>query len=153
MKGLTAGLGAMLLAVGAASPAPAATSKPDPLETTVIAMERASWVAWQGHDGAFFDRFLSDDHVEVGIGGPGDKASVVAGVAKGGCKVASYAVDHFTFTRFSADSALLTYRAAQDTTCGGAAVPSPVWASSFFVKRHGRWQNVVYVHTPIPKKG
>ncbi len=60
---------------------------------------------------------------------------------------------HFAFTRFSADSALLTYRAQQDTLCGGVAVPSPVWASSFFVKRNGRWQNVLYVHTPIPKKG
>ena len=68
MKGLIAGLGAMVLAVGVASAAPAAAPKPDPLEATLIALERASWVAWQGHDGAFFDRFLSDDHVEVGIG-------------------------------------------------------------------------------------
>ncbi len=151
MKALTAAACALLLA-GPASPALAAP-KADPLEAELIALEKASWVAWQGHDGKFFDRFLSADHVEVGVGGPGDKASVVSGVAGGGCTVASYTVDHFTFTRFSADSALITYRAAQDTKCGVAAVPSPVWASSFFVKRDGRWQNAAYVHTPIPKKG
>ena len=149
MSGVTAVLGALAMA-GLAAPALAAPS-PEPLEAKLIAMEQASWVAWQGHDGKFFDRFLSDDHVEVGIGGPGDKKGVVAGVAGGGCTVASYAVDHFSFTRFSPDSALLTYRATQDTKCGGAPVPSPVWASSFFVKRNGRWQNVLYVHTPIPK--
>ena len=156
MNGLTTAACTLLLA-GLASPALAAPApgapKADPLEAELIAMETASWVAWQAHDGKFFDRFLSADHVEVGVGGPGDKAGVVAGVAGGGCTVASYVVDRFTFTRFSADSALLTYRAAQDTRCGGAAVPSPVWASSLFVKRDGRWQNAVYVHTPIPKKG
>lgn len=136
-----------LLAAGPAICAP----KSDPLAEQLIAMEKQSWVAWQGHDGKFFDQFLSADHVEVGAGGPGDKAGVVAGVAGGACTVASYAIDHFKVTRFSADSALLTYRAQQDTRCGGAAVPSPVWATSVFVRRHGRWQNAVYVHTPIPQ--
>lgn len=145
---------AALMVLGAGASAQAlAQAKADPLEAQLVALEKQSWVAWQGHDGKFFDRFLSADHVEVGVGGPGDKASVVAGVAGNGCTVASYAVDHFAFTRFSPDSALLTYRAQQDTLCGGPPVPSPVWASSFFVKRNGRWQNVLYVHTPIPKKG
>jgi len=152
MKTRSLGPAAAALLILWASGAQAA-AKTDPLAAQLIALEKQSWVAWQGHDGTFFDRFLSADHVEVGIGGPGDKAGVVAGVAGGGCTVASYVVDHFTFTRFSPDSALLTYRAQQDTSCGGVAVPSPVWASSFFVKRNGRWQNAAYVHTPIPKKG
>jgi len=118
------------------------------LEADLIAMEKASWVAWQGHDAAFFERFLSDDHVEMQPG-PAGKAPVVAGV-KAGCVVKSYAVDSFKLTRFSADTALLTYRAAQDTTCGTAHVPSPVWATSLFIRRDGRWQNALYVHTPAP---
>ena len=62
--------------------------------------------------------------------------------------MASYKVDHFQVTRFSADMAVLTYRAEQDTTCGKAKVPSPVWATSVFVRRHGEWRNAVYVHSP-----
>jgi len=27
-------------------------------------------------------------------------------------------------------------------------VPSPVWATSVYAKRNGRWMNVVYEHTP-----
>ena len=128
----------------------ALAAAPDPLAATLIALERQSWVAWQGHDGKFFDGFLSDDHVEMTPGGPTSKAVVVAGVAGGGCTVASYAVDHFTVTRLAPDTALLTYRAAQDTSCGGAKVPSPVWATSLFVRKAGHWRNALYVHTAIP---
>jgi hypothetical protein len=127
----------------------AARAQPS-LEAELIALEKQSWVAWQGHDSGFFDRFLTADHVEMQGNGPAGKAPVVAGV-KAGCVVRSYAVDHFKLTQFSADTALLTYRAEQDTTCGAAKVPSPVWATSLFVKREGRWQNALYVHTPAPK--
>ena len=121
------------------------------LEDTLIGLEKRSWVAWQGHDAAFFERFLSADHVEIQPNGEGSKAGVVAGV-KAGCTVASYAIDHFKVTRFSADTALLTYRAEQDTACGGHPVPSPVWATSLFVKRDGRWQNALYAHVPAARR-
>jgi hypothetical protein len=123
----------------------AATS--DSLEQTLTAIERQSWVAWQHHDGNFFQHFLSDDHVEVGTTGIATKAQVVAFVGSGACTVKSYAVDHFHATRFDANTALLTYRAEQETTCGKNAVPSPTWVSSLFVRRHGKWVNALYQHT------
>ncbi|MFL5297841.1 MAG: nuclear transport factor 2 family protein [Phenylobacterium sp.] len=135
-----------------AGPAARAVSAADPkLEAELIALEKQSWVAWQGHDGGFFDRFLTADHVEMQGNGPAGKAGVVGSVANGGCTVKSYMVDRFQVTQFSADTALLTYRAEQDTTCGQGHVPSPVWATSLFVKRDGRWQNALYVHSPAVK--
>lgn len=123
----------------------------------LIALEKQSWVAWQRMDSKFWQRFLSDDHVELnGFIGATGKKQVIGGIASGECKVASYAVDHFTFRRFSPDTALLIYRAAQDTKCGAFKVPSPVWATSLYQLRGGRWQNVLYGHTPVlvppPKK-
>jgi hypothetical protein len=44
---------------------------------------------------------------------------------------------------------LVTYRAEQDTVCGTARVPSPVWATSLYVKRAGKWLNVLYQHAPV----
>jgi hypothetical protein len=41
--------------------------------------------------------------------------------------------------------------AAQDTTCKGIAVPSPVWATSLYIRRDGRWFNVLYQQTPTSK--
>jgi hypothetical protein len=139
MTYLACGLAAAAMLAGAAQAAS--------LDDQLIALEKQSWVAWQGHDQAFFNRFLSDDHVEMQGDGPTGKAGVVAGVG-GACTVRSYAVDRFKVTRFSADSALVTYRATQDTTCGAAKVPSPVWATSLFVRRDGRWRNALYVHSP-----
>ena len=137
----------LIAALAVVASAPAARAADDVLEQELIALEQQSWVAWQAHDAAFFERFLSADHVEMQGAGPAGKAAVVRGVA-GGCVVKSYKVDRFKLAHFSPDAALLTYRAEQDTTCGTAKVPSPVWATSLFVKRDGRWQNVLYVHSP-----
>jgi hypothetical protein len=121
------------------------------LKDTLVAMEKQSWEAWKNHDGKFFQEFLSDDHVELGFGGPQNKASVVAGVAGPVCSVKSYEVDHFELAVVDANTALLTYHAAQNTTCGGQPVPSPVWVSSLYVKRDGRWFNFFYQQTKTTK--
>jgi hypothetical protein len=122
------------------------------LEDTLVALEKQSWVAWQNRDGDFFQHFLSDDHVELGAGGPSGKSFVVKSVASKACVVASYSVDHFTLTRFDENTALLTYRAEQQTKCGTAMVPSPAWTASLYVKRGGRWQNAVYQQSVIQKQ-
>ena len=91
----------------------------------------------------------SNDHVEVHGYGIVGKAAVVEGVRSPACTVTSYSLGPFSVTAVSADSMLLTYRAEQDTLCGNARVPSPVWASSLYAKRSGRWVNVLYQHTPV----
>jgi hypothetical protein len=114
------------------------------LKDSLISLERQSWQAWQQRNGAFFQSFLSDDHVEVGFGGITRKAAVVAGVASPVCVVHSYNIDRFELTRLNPTTALLTYHAAQQTLCGGHPVPSPVWASSIYVRRGNHWLNAMY---------
>jgi hypothetical protein len=137
----------LLLAAAAAAPS---------TEQKLIDLETQSWAAWQKMDAGFWDRFLSDDHIEVsGYAGAVGKKAVIDGIRSRVCHVASYKVDHFTFHQLDPDTAVLVYRAEQDTTCGGIKVPSPVWATSVYQLRGGRWQNVVYEHTPVlapPKK-
>lgn len=117
------------------------------LKETLIDLEKQSWEAWKKRDGKFFQEFLSDDHVEVGFNGTATKPQIVAFVASPICTVKSYSVDKFQLTIFDAKTALLTYHATQDTTCNGAAVPSPVWVSSLFIKRGKRWLNSFYQQT------
>jgi len=121
------------------------------LKETLINLEKQSWEAWKKRDGKFFQDFLSDDHVEVGFGGVTNKATVVAGVASPVCVVKSYMVEKFELTMIDANTALLTYHAEQDTNCGGNAVPSPVWASSLYVRRGGHWLNAFYQQTQTRK--
>ena len=127
-------------------------SSENALKETLTNLEKQSWEAWKKRDGKFFQEFLSDDHVEVGFTGVTNKATVVAGVASPACVVKSYAVDNFKLTMFDAHTALLTYRAEQDTVCNGNPVPSPVWASSLYVKRGDRWVNAVYQQSQIPRR-
>jgi hypothetical protein len=145
MKALIISVGLILLFGSAALGDGRADDK-----ANLIALEKQSWVAWQNHDGKFFEKFLSDDHVEVGFGGPTDKATVVAGVAGPDCTVTSYSVDKFKVTMFNAETALVTYFADQDTICGGQKVPRPVWVSSLYLKRAGHWENALYQQSQAP---
>jgi hypothetical protein len=119
----------------------------DALKETLVKLEKQSWDAWKNRDGKFYQDFLSDDHVEVSFGGASNKSAVVDFVGSPVCVVKSYTVDHFELTLLDPKTALLTYHAAQDTTCGGKAVPSPVWVSSLYVKRGEHWQNALYQQT------
>jgi hypothetical protein len=121
------------------------------LQEELIRLEKQSWAAWQKHDGKFFETFLSDDHAEVGFGGLTSKGQVVDGVASGVCEVANYTLNHFELRMLRDDVALLTYYEAQETNCQGKAVPSPCWVSSLYMKRGGRWLNVLYQQTPTAK--
>ena len=129
------------------SPAPATLSSSD--ETLIRDLEAKSWIAWKSHDGGFFEQFLSDDHVEIHNYGIVGKAAVVDGVRSPSCVVKAYSLGPLSLTLVSADAVLVTYRAEQDTSCGAQKVPSPVWATSLYARRAGRWVNVMYQHTPI----
>jgi hypothetical protein len=131
---------------------PAAAPAQHPLLDSLVAVERKSWEAWQRRDSAFFQRVLSDDHVEVGAGGVTGKSSAVAGVGSPACVAASYAVDGFRLTLLNEQTAVLTYRAEQNTTCGGNPVPSPAWATSVYVRRGDRWLNAVFQQTPARRR-
>jgi hypothetical protein len=145
-------LPAIALGVAATSPfaadGPARTALASSDDAAIRDLEARSWVAWKSHDSGFFEQFLSDDHVEIHGYGVSGKAAVVDGVRSPACVVQAYSLGPLALTPVSADTVLVTYRAEQDTTCGTQKVPSPVWASSLYARRGGRWVNVLYQHTP-----
>ena len=96
------------------------------IKEQLIKLEKQSWEAWKNRDGKFFQDFLSDDHVEVGFGGVSNKAEIVSFVGSPVCTVKSYQLDQFELKMLDKNTALLTYREAQDTVCRNP-VPSPCW--------------------------
>lgn len=126
-----------------------AASEAAATQERLTSLERQSWVAWQSHDHDFFAQVLANDHVDVGTRGIADKPGVIAGVTSPACTVKSYALGDLKFTRLSADSAMIVYRAQQDTTCGSVRVPSPTWVTSVYVNRNGQWLNTSFQQTPI----
>ena len=140
-----------VLAFGTLTFGQAKNGSNDKLKETLVDLEKRSWEAWKDRDGKFYQDFLSDDHQELGAGGVSTKSEIVPFVGSNVCTVKSYSVDSFTLTVFDKNAALLTYHAVQDTSCGGSPVPSPVWISSLYVKREGKWLNALYQQTPTRK--
>jgi hypothetical protein len=133
-----------LAASGAQPKAPAS------LEAQLIARERASWVAWQKKDVAFWRRHLSADHVEIdGSGGPQDRNYVLKGVATRTCTVPRYKLGNFTFRRLGADAGMLVYKAEQEFVCGDKRIPNTGWVTSMYARRAGRWENVLFEHYAV----
>jgi len=48
----------------------------------------------------------------------------------------------------NSSTALLTYKGIADGTCAGTAIP-PVWASSIWVNRGGKWSAASHQETPV----
>jgi len=146
---------ALLLSIGASSLGAAEPSRPPRIspsdETSIRELETMSWAAWKSHDALFFERFLSDDHVDVHPYGIAGKSAVVEGVRSPTCVVESYSLGAFSLTAVSGDTVLVTYRAEQNTQCGGVAVPSPVWTTSLYARRGGRWLNILFQQTPVAR--
>ena len=139
-----------LIATTIALSAPTEADEQTALKEHLVSLEKQSWEAWKNRDGKFFQDFLSDDHVEVGFGGVATKAEIVSFVGSPVCQVKSYELDHFEMKMLDKNTALLTYREAQDTICH-KAVPSPCWVSSLYMKRGDRWLNVLYQQSQIEK--
>jgi hypothetical protein len=54
------------------------------------------------------------------------------------CDIKSFTLSDWKLTMVDANAAMLTYKGVADGTCSGQPVP-PVWASSLWVMRQGKW--------------
>lgn len=114
----------------------------------LIGLERQAWEAWKNKNGGYFQTFLSDDSIGVGAQGIARKAQIVSGISGSPCDIKGYTLDNFDLVMLDRDAAILTFKATQEATCGGVAEPSPVWASTVYVKRGGKWQAAFHQETP-----
>jgi hypothetical protein len=132
-----------------ASPSP----KPKPAMTKqqmlkkLSAAETKLWEAWKNHDMKPFKAMLAADGIMVGDMGTANKTETLKQL-ESPCDVKSYGLSDWKLTMINAGAALLTYKATQDASCGGTALPPAVWASSVWVSRGGKWINLSHQETP-----
>jgi len=115
-------------------------NKNSDVEQKLTNSEKQLWEAWKNKDAAPFKQYLTDDSIMVdqtGIVHGKDKA--LDGMAKMPCDVNSYTLGDTKVDWLDKDTALLTYKAESDATCGGQKVPPSVYASSIWVKKGGKW--------------
>lgn len=138
-----------LLAFGTFGLAQAAKGKNSDVEQKLTSSEKQLWEAWKNKDSAPFKQNLTDDSVMIdttGIVQGKDKA--VDSLTKTPCEVNSYSLGETKVAWLDKDTALLTYKADADATCGGQKVPPSVYAASIWVKKGGKWQAAFHQETP-----
>ena len=131
---------------GAKSPTPRkAANQNESIKNEIIALEKQAWESWKNKDIDFFKTLLAEDAISVNSGGVFDKPQILEFYAS--CEVKSYSLDDFKFRMLDKNSALITFKAKQNANCDGEKNPSNVRVSSVYVKRNGKWQNMLYMET------
>lgn len=145
-------LAAMLLlalaSISFAQDTPQATPSPKPkpkprmskaqIQNKLSAAEKKLWDAWKNKDAKPFKSALSADFVMIEETGVSGKDGVVKEITSMPCEVKSYELSDWKLTMINSGTALITYKGKANGTCAGTAIP-PVWASSVWVSRGGKW--------------
>lgn len=148
-KSLTSLAAAFLLLVVSA-PLAAADPKAD-LKADLLAREKQSWKDWADKKGDAFRASAVDDYVQVVAGfGPSTGREAVAKAIEGhDCMMKSFEFTGVTLRQPAPSVAILNYTATQDTSCGTAALPKKVFATSMWILKDGKWLSYSYQETPI----
>jgi hypothetical protein len=118
-------------------------------EQKVIELEKQLWEAWKNKNGEPFRQNLTDDFVAVtGSGVEVGKSKTVDDVTTTQCDVKSYSLSDNRVAWIDKDTALLTYKADEDATCGGQKLPATTYASSVWQRKGGKWMAVFHQETP-----
>ena len=143
-KGLSLVAVAVLLLIPIQSPLAA-----EDLQSTLVSIEESLWEAWKKGDAAPFKTHLTEDSMMITTGGVSSKEQAIKDITSGQCKVTSYSLSDMKVRTVTSDTAILTYKAAQDAICEGNKIPAEVYASSVYVKQGGKWLAASYQETPI----
>lgn len=118
------------------------------VEAEIVALEKRAYEAWKNKDKRFFEEHMSDDGQFLDPDGGGGKAQYVRAIIDNNCTVNGYALDKTKVTMLNQDAALLTYRYTYDIVCGGKPEAGPLWASTIYVRRGGKW--LIAFHQELP---
>ena len=146
-------LASAAFAQDATKPTPEASPKPKPamskaqIQRSLVATEKKLWEAWKNKDPKPFKAWVAADAIGVSDQGTQNKTALLKEIAAGGCEIKSFALSEFKLTMIDGNAAVLTYKGTADGTCGGEQF-KPVWASSTFVERGGKWLTIAHQETP-----
>lgn len=140
---------ALMLVVMAATVALGQMKGDNSVEAEIVAFEKRAFEAWKNKDKKFFEEHMWGDGQYLDPNGLGGKAQYIRAIIDNDCTVNGYALEKTKVTMLNKDAALLTYRYTYDIVCGGKPEAGPLWASTIYVKRGGKW--LIAFHQEIPE--
>lgn len=128
----------------------ATVSAQEDLEAKLVTIEKSLWEAWKNKDAKPFEEHITKDSVNITAQGiTSGKAALIKEITSSDCVVKSYSLSDVMLHQLGKDAAMLTYKAAQDATCGGEKIPSEVLVSSTYVNEAGAWRAASYHESPV----
>lgn len=118
------------------------------IDADLMKMEKGAWDAFGKGDSKYFEGFLADNAILVSDMGMQTKAESVKGVASKPCTLNKYEFSNFKVTMLDPNTAIATYQATQDGTCGTMTMPAKIYASSVYIKKNGKWWGALHQETP-----
>jgi hypothetical protein len=150
MKKSLTSLAAALLLLVVTAPLAASDLKAD-LKADLLAREKQSWKDWADKKGDAFRASVVEDYVQVvaGVGLATGRETVAKAIEGHDCVMKSFEFTGVTLRQPAPSVAILNYTATQDTTCGTAALPKKIFATSMWILKDGKWLSYSYQETPI----
>ena len=137
-------------------------SKPAPSSPTRAAAEKVIAAnetkidqAFAKGDVATMKTMIADDAVAMDAGGATGVADMFKMIATANMKITDVALTNLKYVWADDNTAVLTYTLTGKGTMDGQPVPSPVYASTVWTKRGGKWIAVFHQETiaaPVPPK-
>jgi hypothetical protein len=114
------------------------------VDQELIGTETGFFEAWKSNDQAYFRSHMPENGVSWGEDGTLSRDQHLESMAASAkaCSVEGYRLSDFGVLPLATGAYLLTYKAEQFVTCGGARLPVHMNGSSVYVRKDGRWQAV-----------
>lgn len=119
------------------------------VKETLINLEKRAWQARKDKDDKHLYILTTKDAINIGEFGVANQSAILKSVARPKCEIKDYKIENFGVTIFNANTALLTYKAEQDSICDDQAKLLSLWLSSLYLKRNGRWLNAFRQETTV----
>lgn len=113
-------------------------------------IENSLWDAFVKNEAKAFEDNLSAKFVNVTPDGYQDMAALKKLLADGTCKMKASKLSDFKVTKVSDTVSIISYKVAQEGTCGDAPVPATVWAASIYSREGDAWKNLYHMETAVP---
>ena len=136
----------LIVALTVVAPVLANAQTTDAKSKQIEANERAVYAALQKGDLNAFKAIPADDFVVMDGAGAMPLAEFLKIFSE--FKMTKSAIDQVKVSFLSDTAAIITYKWTGAGTVMGQPMPSPVWASTTYVLRTGKWQAVFHQESP-----
>jgi hypothetical protein len=121
----------------------------DAVSTDVIGQEKLAWELAKKKDKVGFAKLLSEDFTEITEDGVFDKAQILANLDD--LTLTSYSPRDLKAKSIAPDAVLLIFQVTVIGKYKDHDFHADNNAASLWMKRGGKWQNVHFQETPVPK--